>query len=217
MLDEDVAGVFGDFHADVTGFNGARLQMEMRGAQQDGRRPAIAQHQAFERGVIAGNVKHGCIGKSLRVDLDARRFADDSHAVQIHERRQPRLERNALRLDQDVRLTGGCGDDEQRFPQCAGPKVIRAGDIHRQGTGGPAGRRLTGVVPPAQPGKNCEQEERACGKRNSLFRVHMRSRMKTACHERSTALRPNSTSIGIDNAVTTASAAVRSCCGSRGR
>src|SRR5204863_3432166 len=68
LLDEDVAGVFGDFHADVTGFNGARLHMEMRGAHQDGRRPAIAQHQAFERGVGAGDVEHRCIGNSLRVD-----------------------------------------------------------------------------------------------------------------------------------------------------
>ena len=157
MLDEDVAGVFGDFHADVTGFNGARLQMEMRGAQQDGRRLAIAQHQAFERGVGAGDVEHRCIGNFPRVDLDAGRFADDPHAVQIHEWRQRGLERDALGPDQDVRLTGGCGDDEQCFPQRAGPKVIRAGDVHRQRPGGPPGCPLSGVVPPAQPGKNSEQ------------------------------------------------------------
>src|SRR5207248_9262318 len=78
-----------------------------------------------------------------------------------------------------------------------------------------------GLVRPAEERQDAQQREHPEGNRDSLFGAHNPSRscsrMKTACHERLTALRPKSTSIGTDKAVASASAAVRTCAASCGR
>src|SRR6266436_1306513 len=45
--------------------------------------------------------------------------------------------------------------------------------IHKRRASGLAGRGLAGVVRPAQPGKDSEQEERTYGDRNPLVSTHM--------------------------------------------
>ncbi len=179
-LDQYLAGILRNVHADIAGLDRGRLQPKMLGTQQDARRLAIANVQALDGHIGTGDVEDRASRQCGCVDLGAWLGGRETNATRTHERRQGGGERYLRHSHGNGGLALGRCRNEQRFAQGTGAAVAAIGDVDCGTVGGLAGFHLARFIPKPKQHEDAEYGEDAHGDGRAATNLHGRLRQDVA-------------------------------------